>query len=74
MIGKNVTSIGTNAFYGDKKLKTIKVTTKSLKKVGKNAFKNIDAKATIKVPASKLKAYKKLLKGKGQGRKVTIKK
>lgn len=73
-IGKNVTSIGTNAFYGDKKLKTIKVTTKSLKKVGKNAFKNIDAKATIKVPASKLKAYKKLLKGKGQGRKVTIKK
>lgn len=71
-IGTNVTSIGKNAFYGCKKLKTITIKTTSLKSVGKNAFKNIYAKATIKVPEKKYTAYKKLLKGKGLGSKVKI--
>ena len=39
-----------------------------------NALKNIYAKATIKVPEKKYTAYKNILKGKGQGKKVTIKK
>ena len=73
-IGENVTTIGKNAFYGCKKLKTITIKTTKLKSVGKNALKNIYAKATIKVPSKKYTAYKKLLKGKGQGKKVTIKK
>jgi mannan endo-1,4-beta-mannosidase len=73
-IGKNVTSIGKNAFSGDSKLKTIIIKSKVLTKVGENAFKGIPSNATIKVPSSKVKAYKKLLTGKGQGKNVTIKK
>jgi hypothetical protein len=71
-IGKNVASIGKNAFSGASKLKTITIKSKVLTKVGANAFKGIKSNATIKVPSSKVKAYKKLLAGKGQGKKVTI--
>ena len=76
IIGKNVKSIGNNAFYGCKKLKTIKITTKKLTKgnVGKNAFKGIYSKVKIQVPASKLKSYKKLLKARGISGKASIKK
>ena len=76
-IGKNVTKIGKSAFEGCKKLKTITVKTtklKSSKYVGKNALKGINSKASIKVPKSKLKLYKKVFKGKGQAKNVTIKK
>lgn len=75
-IGKNVKSIGKNCFYGCKNLKKIVVKTTSLSKksVGSRAFKSIYSKATIKVPKSKLKAYKKILKAKGAGSKVKIRK
>lgn len=68
-----VTTIGSKAFQGDKKLKTITIKSKNLKKAGSKAFKGIYAKAVIKVPAKKRAAYRKLLKGKGQGKKVKIK-
>ena len=71
-IGSNVTSIGAQAFYGCKKLKQITISSKKLTKVGKKAFKGITKNAKIKVPKKKLKAYKKLLKNKGQGSGVTI--
>ncbi len=71
-VGANVTSIGANAFNGCKKLKTITISTKNLKKVGSGAFKGIVKNAKIKVPSAKLKAYQKLLKNKGQGKKVKI--
>lgn len=73
-LGSKVKSIGANAFSGDKKLKTLKIKSKVLKTVGKNAFKGINGKAKITVPKSKLSKYKKLLKGKGQPKGVTIKK
>ena len=75
-IGKNIKKIGANAFSGCKKLKNIKITSTQLtkKSVGKNAFKGIDKKAVIKVPKKKLKAYKNILKGKGQAKSVKIKK
>lgn len=71
-----VNKIGKQAFYGCKKLKSITISTKKLttKNVGSKAFKGIYSKATIKVPKAKLKAYKTLLKKKGVGRKVKIKK
>jgi arabinoxylan arabinofuranohydrolase len=72
-IGKNVKSIGAKAFYKCSSLKKITIKSTSLKKVGKAAFKGINAKAKIKVPAKKLKAYKKVLKGKGQKKSVKIK-
>lgn len=72
VIGKGVTSISAKAFNGCKALKKITIKSTKLKKVGKNAFKGIHAKAVIKVPKAKLKAYQKLLKNKGQGKKVRI--
>lgn len=71
-----VKKIGSKAFYGCKNLKNITIKTKKLtsKNVGSSAWKGLSAKATIKVPGSKLKAYKKLLKSKGIGAKVKVKK
>lgn len=71
-IGKNIKTIGSEAFSGCKKLKTISISSAKLTKVGSKAFKNIYAKAKIKVPKSKLSKYKKLLKGKGQKSTVKI--
>lgn len=73
VIGKNVTTIGKNAFYGDSKLKTITVSGTALKKVGKNALKGINKKAVIKVPKAKKKAYTKLFRKKGQKSTVKVK-
>lgn len=71
-----VTGIASKAFRNCKKLKsiTIKTTKLTAKSVGSKAFSGIAAKAVIKVPKSKVKAYKKILKNKGVGKKVTIKK
>ena len=71
-VGKNVTSIGKNAFSNCKNLKTIIIKTTALKSVGKNAIKGINSKATIKVPKKQLKVYKKLF-GKKTGFKMSIK-
>ena len=73
MIGANVKTIGSAAFAGDKKLKSIVVKSKVLKKVGSKAFKGINKKAVIKVPKAKKKAYNKLFKKKGQAKTVKIK-
>jgi len=63
---KGLTSIGKNAFKGDRKLKTVNLRkVKALKKVGKGAFKGISKKVTVKVPKQKKKAYSKLLKKAG---------
>ena len=59
-IGKNVTKIGDNAFYGCRKLSTITVKSTVLKSIGKNAIKGINKEATIKVPKKKFSKYKKL--------------
>ncbi len=72
-IPKNVTTIGKQAFAGCKNLKTIKISSKKLKKVGKKALKGINKKAVIDVPNSKVKSYKKLFKKKGQAKTVKIK-
>lgn len=75
-IGKNVKKIGQNAFNGCKNLKYFVIKTNKLtdKTVGKNAFKGINSKATVKVPGSKVKAYKKIIKSKGAGKNIKVKK
>ena len=72
-IGANVKSIGASAFDGCGKLKVITIKGKKLKKVGKNAFKGTNKKLVIKVPKAQKKAYKKILKGKGQKKTAKIK-
>lgn len=75
-IPASVRKIGKQAFVNCKNLKTITIKTPYLtsKTVGAGAFKGIHAKAVIKVPKKQLKAYKKLLKAKGIGKKVVVKK
>ena len=67
VIGKNVTTIGKNAFNGCKNLKSVTIKTTSLKKgsIKSGAFKGLNAQAKIKVPAKKLKTYKSILKSAG---------
>ncbi len=74
-IPSGVCKIDKNAFYGCKNLKNITIQSKKLtsKNVGSNAFKGIYSKAVIKVPKSKLAAYNKMLKIRGVGAKVKIK-
>lgn len=76
VIPAKVNKIGKMAFYGCKNLKNITIKTKKLttKKVGSKAFKGIHKKAVIKVPKSKLKAYKTMLKKRGIGKSVKVKK
>lgn len=61
VIGRNVKTIGDNAFEGCKKLSGIKCNGK-LSSVGKNAFKNT---AKIKVTGSSAAANKKIIKASG---------
>ena len=63
-IGKNVTSIGKEAFAKDKNLKKIVIKSSGLKKVGKNAIKGISGKAKISCGKKNVTAYKKLFTGK----------
>lgn len=79
VIGKNVTSIGKNAFYGCKNLKNVVIKTKSLTRtsVKANAFKNIHSSASITVPDTNINLYKTILKKAGinaKGQKITGKK
>ncbi len=74
-IGKynyKVTSIGKKAFYRKKKIKKITISSTVIKKIGSRALKGIDKKARIKVPKSKKKAYKRMLKKAGLGKKNKV--
>ena len=79
VIGKNVTFIGKNAFYGCKNLKNVVIKTKGLTRtsVKANAFKNIHSSASITVPDTNINLYKTILKKAGinaKGQKITGKK
>ena len=73
IIGKNVSIIGSKAFYQCKNLKTIRIKSTILKKVGAKAFSGTHKKLVIQVPKKQKKAYTKLLKLKGQSKQTKIK-
>ena len=75
-IPAKVTKIGSKAFCGDSKLKTITIKSSKIKtkKIGKSAFAKINKKATIRVPKKKLSAYKKIIRSAGAAKSVKIKK
>ena len=73
-IGSNVRIIGTEVFTGCNKLEMVVIKSLKLRSIGKNAFKGIDSKVTIKVPGNKVKAYKKIIKSKGAGKNIKVKK
>lgn len=71
-IGKNVSMIGINAFYGCKNLKSIIIKSKTIAdfSVGTKAFKGVNKKAVATVPSEKLVCYKSILKSRGFSGKV----
>lgn len=66
-IGKNVKTIGRQAFAYCSKLKKIYINTSLLtrKNVGADAFKGIGKKCRARVPKGKYKSYRSLLRGRG---------
>lgn len=62
VIGKNVTSIGSNAFVSCKNLKKMTIKSAKLKSVGAKAFSGTYSKITFAVSRNKATAYKKLIK------------
>lgn len=71
-IGTNVSKIGKNAFSGDSKLKSIQIKSKKLTSVGKGALKT-SLQSSHQSAEEQKKAYRSLLKGKGQKKSVKIK-
>ncbi len=71
-LGKNIRYINRRAFQGCEKLKTIKFLGTKLKTVSNGTFKGMNKNCVIKVPKKKYKAYKRLLKNKGQAKTVKI--
>ena len=73
-VGRNVTVIGSKAFYGAKNLKNILVYG-DVEKVGKGAFKGIAKNALIKIKADKENYNRivELIKASGIGKNVKFK-
>ena len=73
---ETIDTLGRQAFYNCKKLRTIVVKTSKLtsRNIGSKAFAGTYAKAAIKVPVKQLNTYKKLFKSKGMGPKAVYKK
>ena len=74
-IGKNVESIGANAFAGCKNLKTIVINSTKLTAatVDATAFEGISSNAVVKVPAGTVSKYRKMFKKLGINVKVKSK-
>lgn len=62
VIGKNVKTIGKQAFYQSKKLKKVQIKSKCLQKVGKQAFQETHRKMVIKMPKGKRGKHKTIIK------------
>ena len=72
-IGKNVKTIGANAFVGDTKLKKITFKGGLLTKVGSKAFASVHKSGTVFCPTVKIKKYQDLLKKGGLPDSVKVK-
>ena len=64
-IGKNISQIGEDAFYGCKKLKKIKIKSEQVEYIGENAFEGIAKNAVIYVPQSCLTEYRVMVRESG---------
>lgn len=73
VIGKNVKTIGKKAFYGCKKLKSIRFNSKNVTKIKPGAFLKIKINAVVKAPGAAKRQFKKMLTKKVISKTVTIK-
>jgi hypothetical protein len=67
-----VVAIEKNAFYGCKKLNTVKIKSSKVTKIGSKAFYGTAKKLKVKVPKKKISKYKKLLKKSKVSAKLTV--
>ncbi|MFR3424792.1 MAG: leucine-rich repeat protein [Lachnospiraceae bacterium] len=78
-MGKNVTSIGKNSFYGCQKLAKVTFKGTSVKTIKSKAFKKTASKVTVSVPKSirnnkkKAAAFQKKLTKSGMSKKLKLK-
>lgn len=61
-LGKNITKIGSKAFYKAKNLSKITVNGNTIKSIGKNAFSGVKKNCKITVQAKDKKQYNKIVK------------
>lgn len=76
VVGKNVTTIGANAFAGCKKLKNLELNGNVVKTIGKNAFKGTKKGLKVKIFAKNKKTAQKLFNKvvkKGKAKEATLK-
>lgn len=75
-IGKNVKTIGANAFRDCSKLKVIiiKSTKQTIQKIGSKAFAKTPQKLTVKLPKKKFNSYKAILIKRGISKNAVFKK
>ncbi|MEG0805474.1 MAG: leucine-rich repeat protein [Lachnospiraceae bacterium] len=71
-IGKNIAIIGEQAFYGCKKLKSVKIFSTKITTIRSRAFGAIHTRAVIRVPRKKFKTYKRMLTKSRIGSKVSV--
>ena len=64
-IGKNVKTIGREAFENCSGLREIRIRTRTLKNVGDCAFSNVHRKVKVLCPKGKAKKYRKILTAAG---------
>lgn len=64
-LGKNITQIEEDAFYGCKQLKKIKIKSEQVEYIGEDAFGGIPANAVIYVPRSCLEEYRQMVRESG---------
>lgn len=74
VIGKNVKTIGKQAFFNCTKLRKVTFQGTVVTKIGKKAFSKTAKKITVTVPKKVLKTYKKLMKKGGISKKAKYKK
>ena len=71
-LGRGVEELGAGAFYKDSALVKLYIKSSKLKTVGAKAFKGTSPKLLVNVPDTDIAAFKKLLDGKGLGKKARI--
>ena len=71
-IGKNVKTIGKNAFRECTKLESVIIKGTKISKIRTNAFKVIHSKASIRCPKEKYSEYKEMISKSGIPKSVTI--
>lgn len=65
VIGKNIQTIGKQAFQGCRNLGYVRIKSKKLKNIGKQAFQGTGKNLHLRLPSKKVKMYKRMIRKAG---------